>query len=60
MLGYLDSQPHIDAAALRRAVLHGSVCASFAVERISVDGIEAATRADVERRHDELLELTRL
>jgi hypothetical protein len=45
---------------LRRAVLHGSVCASFAVERFSVDGIEAATRADVERRHDELLELTRL
>ncbi len=59
LLGYLASQPRIDDAALRRAVLHGSVCASFAVERFSVDGIEAATRADVERRHDALLDLIR-
>jgi sugar/nucleoside kinase (ribokinase family) len=59
VLGYLASQPRIDDGALRRAVLHGSVCASFAVERFSVDGIEAATRADVERRHDALLDLIR-
>jgi sugar/nucleoside kinase (ribokinase family) len=59
VLGYLACQPRIDDAALRRSVLHGSVCASFAVERFSVDGIEAATRADVERRHDALLDLIR-
>ena len=59
-LGYLASQPKIDDAALRRAVLHGAVCASFAVEDFSVDGIEAATRDAVERRHEALLELTRL
>ena len=60
VLGYLAAQGTIDDAALRRALLHGSVCASFAVERFSVDGIEAATRADIEGRHDALRELIRV
>jgi sugar/nucleoside kinase (ribokinase family) len=60
VLGYLAGQGTIDDSALRRAVLHGSVCASFAVERFSVDGIEAATRTDVDGRHDELRELIRV
>jgi len=60
LIGYLAGVPQVDDAALRRAVLHGSVCASFAVERFSVDGIEAATRAQVDGRHDELRELIRL
>jgi sugar/nucleoside kinase (ribokinase family) len=59
-VGYLSGQTAIDGPALRRAVLHGSVCASFAVERFSVDGIEAATRDAVERRHDQLCDLIRL
>lgn len=60
LLGYLAAQADIDDSALRRAVLHGTVCASFAVESFSVDGIERATKAEVERRHDELRELIRL
>ena len=60
VLGYLATQGTIDDAALRRALLHGSVCASFAVERFSVDGIEAATRDDVDGRHDALRELIRV
>jgi len=60
VLGYLADQGAVDDAALRRAVLHGSVCASFAVERFSVDGIEAATRGDVETRHDALRDLIRV
>jgi sugar/nucleoside kinase (ribokinase family) len=60
LLGYLAAQSTIDDAALRRALLHGSVCASFAVEQFSVDGIEAATRSDVEGRHDALRELIRV
>jgi hypothetical protein len=35
-------------------VLHGTVCASFAVESFSVDGIERATLEAVERRVGEL------
>jgi sugar/nucleoside kinase (ribokinase family) len=60
VMGYLAAQGTIDDAALRRALLHGSVCASFAVERFSVDGIEAASRRDVEGRHDALRELIRV
>jgi sugar/nucleoside kinase (ribokinase family) len=59
-VGYLSGQAALDDAAMRRAVLHGSVCASFAVERFSVDGIEAATRDSVDRRHDQLRELMRV
>lgn len=60
VLGYLATQSVIDGAALRRAVLHGSVCASFAVQRFSIDGIEAATPDDVQVRHDALRELIRV
>ena len=60
VLGYLAGQGDIDDPALRRAVMHGSVCASFAVEQFSVDGIEAATRKDVEARHEVLRELIRV
>jgi sugar/nucleoside kinase (ribokinase family) len=60
VLGYLAAQGTVDDGALRRALLHGSVCASFAVQRFSIDGIEAATRAEVDRRHDALRELIRV
>ncbi len=50
MLGYLAESGALDERSLRRAVLHGTVCASFAVERFSIDGIAAATRAGVEAR----------
>ena len=60
LLGFLSQQPEPDEAALRRAVVHGNVCASFAVERFSVDGIEAATRAGIERRYAAMLEHMRI
>ena len=59
-LGYLAECPQIDDAALRRAVLHGSVCASFAVERFSIDGIAAATRKTIDERYAALRALTTL
>ena len=55
-LGFLAECGDLGDAALRRAVLHGTVCASFAVERFSVDGIEAATRDTIERRYQTLLD----
>jgi sugar/nucleoside kinase (ribokinase family) len=54
LLGYLAQHGEIDDRTLCQAVLHGSVCASFAVEDFSVDGIERAERAGVERRVGEL------
>jgi sugar/nucleoside kinase (ribokinase family) len=54
LLGHLARAGTVDDQALCRAVLHGTVCASFAVEQFSVDGIEQADQAGVEARVREL------
>ena len=54
LLGHLAREGNLDDRTLCRAVLHGTVCASFAVESFSVDGIERATLEAVERRVGEL------
>ncbi|HEV8228620.1 MAG TPA: PfkB family carbohydrate kinase [Candidatus Limnocylindria bacterium] len=56
-VGHLAQSGAVDERALRRAMLHGTVCASFAVERFSVDGIAAATAEDVAERYRRLQEL---
>jgi sugar/nucleoside kinase (ribokinase family) len=47
------------ADTLRRAVVYGTVAASFSVERFSVDGLIGLTRADLDRRARELLGIAR-
>jgi sugar/nucleoside kinase (ribokinase family) len=54
LLGHLAQAGKLDDRTLCRAVLHGTVCASFAVEQFSVDGIERADPAAIERRVGEL------
>ena len=54
MLGHLAQMGTLDDRTLCRAVLHGTVCASFAVEDFSVDGIERADRNAIDRRVREL------
>ena len=54
LLGHLARSGTVDDRTLCRAVLHGTVCASFAVEQFSVDGIEQADQAGVEARVREL------
>ena len=54
LLGHLARTEKLDDRTLCRAVLHGTVCASFAVEEFSVNGIERADLGAVERRVDEL------
>jgi sugar/nucleoside kinase (ribokinase family) len=54
LLGHLAQTGKLDDRTLCRAVLHGTVCASFAVEEFSVDGIERADQKAVERRVGEL------
>jgi sugar/nucleoside kinase (ribokinase family) len=56
-MGHLASCPQIDDTTFRRAMLHGTVCASFAVEDFSVDGIE---RADAETAQARVRELEAL
>jgi sugar/nucleoside kinase (ribokinase family) len=60
-LGYIaECGGFEDPAVLRRAVLHGTVCASFSVERFSVDGILAVDRGAVDARYRALEELIRV
>ena len=54
LLGHLARTGKLDDRTLCRAVLHGTVCASFAVEEFSVDGMERADLVAVERRVGEL------
>ena len=54
LLGHLAESGTVDDRTLCRAVLHGTVCASFAVEQFSVDGIEQADQKGVEARVREL------
>jgi sugar/nucleoside kinase (ribokinase family) len=54
LLGHLARTGILDDRTLCRAVLHGTVCASFAVEEFSVDGMERADLGAVERRVGEL------
>jgi len=56
-LGHLARTGDLGDRALKDAVVHGNVCASFAVETFSIDGIEAATPAAVEDRYDQLRRL---
>ncbi len=54
-VGYLAAHGGRDPAALRRAVVYGTVAASFSVERFSVDGLVGLSRADLDRRYRELM-----
>ena len=45
-----------DESALRRAVIHGSVAASFTVEAFSVERLAALTRHDIDSRYVEFSE----
>ena len=57
LVGHLAAVGSLDADELRRAVVHGTVCASFAVETFSVDGIASATPDAIEGRYQALRSL---
>ncbi len=58
-LGALAHEPVLDSAAFRRAIVHGSVIASFTVEDFSVNRLRTLTRAEIERRFAEFQAFTR-
>ncbi len=57
LVGHLAATGRAGADELRRAVVHGTVCASFAVETFGIDGMEAATPDAVEARYQVLRSL---
>jgi len=56
-MGVLASSKVIDPTALRRAMLYGTVTASFCVEGFGVEGLENVERARIEARFEELRSL---
>ena len=56
MIGSLAEAGDLSGPALRRAIVYGSVAASFTVEAFGVERLAALTRRDVEARYAEFKE----
>jgi len=54
LVGYLAAQGEISEAAVRRAIVHGSTVASFAVEDFGAARLLSLTRAEIEARYREM------
>ena len=50
MMGYLTGKPRITEKILRRALVYGSILATFSVEEFSVDGLLKAKSKDIQKR----------
>jgi len=59
LFGYLASCGAYSQAAIRKAIVYGSVVASFAVEKFSVDRLRDLTRDEIEDRYKHFAEITR-
>jgi sugar/nucleoside kinase (ribokinase family) len=57
-MGSLASDGSLSVDAMRRAVIYGSVLASFCVERFSLDRFRTLTRAEIDTRFEEFRALT--
>jgi len=51
-LGYLASRPEINDGEMRKAIIYGSVLASFTVEKFSLDRLREITIDDVNDRYE--------
>lgn len=58
-MGYLAYAGDLAPTTIRTAMIVGSVMASFAVEKFSVDGLRGLATADIQSRFDRFAELTR-
>jgi len=57
-LGALSREPELSEEAIRRAVVYGSVVASFAVESFSCDRLRSLSVEEIRARYDEFMEIT--
>jgi sugar/nucleoside kinase (ribokinase family) len=58
LMGYLASQPTLDEAALRRAMIFGSVMASFNVEEFGTERVQRLTHQEINQRFSEFKRFT--
>jgi len=59
MMGYLAEVDDVSLASIKRALVYGTVMASFNIEDFSLRRFERLERADIDHRAQQLLELTR-
>lgn len=57
-MGYLAAQGRISDAVLRRAMVYGSVMASFNVERFSMDRLKTLRKPEIRERFNQFRKLT--
>ena len=59
-VGYLAAMDRVDAPTMRRAIVYGSVMASFAVEDFSLNRLARLTSGEIGERYDAFGDLTRV
>ena len=52
-MGYLASQSHVDFAVLKKAIVFGSVLASFNVESFSLARLKTLKQSEIEERYQQ-------
>jgi sugar/nucleoside kinase (ribokinase family) len=57
-MGYLASCGEVTPAALRKAIVYGSVVASFTVEQFSLERLRSLTRGEIDARYRQFVSLT--
>lgn len=60
LIGCLAAQGDISDAAIRKAMICGTITASYAVEAFSVDRLSSATRSDINRRIAGFIKMVRI
>ena len=54
-IGYLSECNQKSVEAMKKAMIHGSIMASFNVEDFSTRRLESLTREEISKRHDKFL-----
>jgi len=57
MIGYLSKKDEVDEVNLRKAIIYGSVIASFNAEDFSLERLKTLTEHDIERRYLEFVKM---
>ncbi|MHC4526214.1 MAG: PfkB family carbohydrate kinase, partial [Planctomycetota bacterium] len=58
MMGYMSQADSIDVMTLQKAIVYGTVLASFTIGDFSIHGIKNATQEMIEERFDRLRKIT--
>ena len=60
LVGYLAREDKVSEQSLRRAVVHGSVLASLAVQSFGAEGLAAANPGEIDKRYQDFLRFSQV